>query len=279
MVATCRGLSMGLSVGGLCVLHLGGLHWHSISDHKDVLAVPVRGGVSISSSPVSIIPTSVPVSVVPSSVAALRLSDSGKVSGLSVCHFGGIGGNDSSVRGVSLSLGDSGKVHGLGMGYFCGIDNSAIGSKRSVRVHWGVSVDGGICVSGQSAIVSSKVLGFGSLYLGCIQWDSVVNSDGGAIPGRALVNAMSETSMGSKVLCLGGSNLRCVLGNSSDGGVGSQMGSTGMLDFGGINWDAVVANHNRRCNVVHWGCHIMDWGISPRGTVGQRSRVEELRLV
>lgn len=251
-------------MGSLGVLHLGSLHGHSVGDHRDVLTVPV-GGVSV---------TSVPVTIVPGSSAALGLSDGGKVGSLGVGDLGGVLGSSVAHVSVSLGLGDGGKVNSLSVSNLGSVDDTTVGSQGSVGVHGGV--DGG---SGQGALVGGKVGSLGGLHLGGLQWHSVVQDDGGSgVPGSVhgtLVDAVSQTSVSGKVGSLGSGDLGGVLGHSSDGGVGSQVGGTGSLDLGGVNWDSVVANHDRGVGVCPRSS-----GVSPgSGTVGPGGRVQHLRLV
>lgn len=267
--------SIGLSVCGgvrsLGVLHLGSLHGHSVDDHGNVLVVPVAG-VGVTSVPMSV-PATVVVSIIPSSGAALGLSDGREMGSLGVGDFGSIGG--CGGVSVSLGLGDGRKVHSLCVGHLSGVDNTAIGSQGSVRVDGGV--DG---LAGQSTVVGSQVLGAGSLDLGGVQWHSLVDENGSAVPGRPLVDVVSETSVGGEMLSLSGSDLGGVVGDSGDGGMGGQVSGASSLHFRGVNWDSTMADH-------HWGGTVIDWGgrvvcglVSPGSAVCQRgSVVVDLRLV
>lgn len=276
MATASLSLGMGSSVRSLGVLHLRGLDGHSIGDHGNVLSVPVAG-VSVTSVPGSV-PTSVVVSIIPSSVAALGLSDGGEMGGLSVGNLGGIGGDDSVVSSVTLGLGDRAEVNSLGVSYLSGIDDTAIGSEGSV------GVVGGSVQSRSSAIdtgVGSKVFSLGSLNLRGLNWDSVVQDDGGSVgvlqPGAvqgSLVQAVSaSSSVGGKVLGLGSLHLGRILRNSGDGGMSVEVSGTGSLHLGGINWHSIVSDHDRG-GIVHWG-------VSPRSTVSQGivASVQDLGVV
>lgn len=269
------GLGMRLSVGSLGVLDLGGLNWDSVVDHGNVLAVPV-GGVGVTSVPLVVplsVPTSVVLAIIPSSSTALGLSNSGEVSSLGVRNFGGVSGH-GSVWGVSLSLGNSGKVHVLGVGNLSGIDNTAVGSERSVSVDGSI---GGVCVmSGQGTVHGSKVGSLGSLHFGGILGHSVVDDRGGVpvVVSRTLVDAVSQTSVSGEMLSLGGLNFGCVLRNSCDGGMSGQVSSASSLNFRGVDWDAVPSDHDGSSMIGRSG--IMDGRIRPWSAV---CGVQDLRLV
>lgn len=274
------GLGMRLSVGSLSVLDLRSLDWDSVGDHGNVLAVPV-GGVGVTPVPLVVplaVPTSIVLSIVPGSGTALGLSNSGKMSSLGVRNFGSIGG-DGSVRGVSLSLGNSGKVHVLGVGNLSGIDNTTVGSERSVSVDGSI---GGICVlTSQGTVDGSKVGSLSSLDFGGILGHSIVDDRGGVpvVVSGTLVDAVPQTSVRGEMLSLSSLNFGCVLGNSCNGGMCGQVGSAGSLNFRGVDWDAVPSDHNgsSRCVVGVVGrSGIMDGGIRPWGAI---SGVQDLRLV
>lgn len=265
-------LSVCGGVRSLGVLHLGCLHGNSVDDHGNVMVVPVAG-VGVTSVPMSV-PATVVVSIIPSSGAALGLSNGREMGRLGVGDFGGIGG--CGGVSVSLGLGDGRKVHSLCVGDLSSVDDTAIGSQGSVRVDG--SVDG---LAGESAVVGSQVLGAGSLDLGGVQWHSLVDDNGGsAVPGRSLVDVVSETSVGGEMLSLSGGNLGGVVGHSGDGGMGGQVSGAGSLHFGGVDWDSTMTDHNWGSTVIDWGGRIVGRLVSPGSAVCQRSSVVvHLRLV
>lgn len=269
VVLASVGFGMSRGMGSLGMLHLRGLYWYSVVDHGNVLAVPV-GGVRVTSVPV----VSSPVTIIPSSGTRLGLSDGGEMGGLGVSHFGSIGGNSSRSVSVSLSLSNRGKVHSLSVGDFGSVHNTAIGSKRSVGVDGSV---GGL--SSQGPVVSGKVLSLGSLNLRGVQRNSVVDEDWGrgSVPSQgALVQAVSETSVGGKVLSLGGLNFGGVLRNACDSSVSGQVSSTSRLHLGSINGNAIVSDHDWSSDVV---LKSGSPSVRPGSAVRVRYGVQDLRLV
>lgn len=223
-----------IQMRGTGVLHLGGLHGHSVVDDRDVdgSLVRVAGGVAVVAA-VALFPASVVAAIIPGSMRG------------------------SSVGG---GLGQGGVVGGLGMLHLGRIDGYSIVDYRHVIA---TVVNGGNGMSRTGGSMGGKVRSLGVLHLGCLNGSTVGMSYmakgfgvGGIVLGLGGLHigsinghtSMSQRHMGG--LSVGPSSavnrpLVQVVSSGIVGGssVGSGMGGLGVLHFGSIDGDASVGQH------------------------------------
>lgn len=248
--AAVTGRCQGAQMSGARMLHLCGLHGHTVVDDRDVDGTLMRiaGGIALGVAVVAGVPTAIIVTIIPGAVrAAVRrgLRKSGIVSGLGVLYFGRIdghsivddrhmvatvgNGSDGMAR-ASSSMG--GKVGGLGVLHLRSFDGSAMSMSHLT----------------QSLGMGSIVFGLGSLYIGSIDWDATMGewhvSRSTTVGPSTAIDRTLVQMMGASIV--------------SSSCMGSSVGSLGVLHFGCVYGHAIVGQHRdvyavRMMSVWHVG--------------------------